>query len=197
MKTQFENKLKTIKSSFKQTLEEINHQTKDNSHVQSKSHTKVVDDLKMSMEIREHQLLEEIDMLKDTMHKIVSSQNNEYENMLNEERRRFEEIITNMQNSRERDLEVEIKSRMSKFYNDKNEKVQELTTELNLQKEHEIAQLKLCTEQVISQIQTENKRLQKDNNQIKKELASSIIDHKKKQENYSILGKRNETKRRE
>lgn len=35
--------------------------------------------------------------------------------MLNDERKRFEEIISNMQKSRERDLDLELTSRMEKF----------------------------------------------------------------------------------
>lgn len=86
------------------TLAEEGNKNQSKNENQSKSHTKSIEDLKSGMEIREHQLLEEIDMLKETMHKIVTSQNNDYENMLNEERVRFEEIITNMQTSREKDI---------------------------------------------------------------------------------------------
>jgi len=69
-----------------------------------------------------------------------------------------------MQKSRERDAEVEIKSRMEKFYNEKKEKIEELTHDLKLQKENDIAKLKTCTEKVIDELKSENKSLQKDLN---------------------------------
>lgn len=115
MKTQFETKLQTIRSTFNKTLHDLENKNKSSSDSQTQSHNKLIEDLKTGMEIREHQLLEEIDMLKDTMHKIVTSQNNEYENMLNQERERFQEIINNMKKSRERDLDLELNSRMEKF----------------------------------------------------------------------------------
>lgn len=49
-----------------------------------------------------------------------------------------------------------------------------------MQKENEINTLKNCTEQVINDLKNENKRLQKDNNKMKRELANNIIDGKKK-----------------
>lgn len=77
MKSQFETKLQTIRNSFQKTLGELENKNKSNSEHQNKTHDKSIQDLKTGMEIREHQLLEEIDMLKETMHKIVSNQNNE------------------------------------------------------------------------------------------------------------------------
>lgn len=76
MKKQFDNKLNTIKSSMAKTLAEEGNKNQSKNENQSKSHSKSIEDLKSGMEIREHQLLEEIDMLKETMHKIVTSQNN-------------------------------------------------------------------------------------------------------------------------
>jgi len=87
--------------------------------------------------------------------------------ILDNEKKKYVDIITKMQKSKSHEIEVEVNNRMEMFYNEKEENMKFMALELKQQKEDEVRIIKEEMERIIHELKLDNKNMNEDIKQMK------------------------------